>query len=225
MVLVNAYVLKAQESFKGELTYSIDYKYLNKELGKINKEQNKNGLSTDTITYYYSSNGDYASILKKNDTIFTLYKAKDLTLYGFDTSEYVSGLDVRIDLEEKLGNKPQVDLLKDTVKIGNTECQVVRVKWKTGEYKYYFNKNFLKINPSLYKGYEYDQWYNFLLISGALPVKIEKTIYGIITVTLNLEYYENYEVDEEMFKLPKLKEDPTMSQLYLNKKIYTYVEK
>ena len=221
MVLINTYVLKAQNSFEGKLVYSIDYKYLNKELDEINKEQGKNSLTTDTISYYYSPNGDYASIVKKSDTIYTIYKAKDLTLYGLTTGvEYVSGLDVRIDLEEKLGNKPQVDLLKDTVKIGDIECQVVRVKWKTGEYKYYFNKNLLKINPSLYKGYEYDQWYNFLLISGALPVKIEKTTYGIITVTFNLEYYENYKVDKGVFKLPKLEEDPTMSQLYLNKKIY-----
>jgi hypothetical protein len=216
MFLFNDFTLKAQESFKGRLDYSVSYKYLDKKL-------DINNLPVDTVTYFVAPNGDYTSYLKqKDDTIFSLYKAQNLMIYGFG-EEYVTGVDVTIDLEEKLGYKPQVELLPDTVQIGDTKCQVVKVKWRTGEYKYYFNKDLLKINASLYKGYEYDQWYSFLLISGSLPIRIDKITYNIIEVTFNLESYSNYDVDEDMFQLPKLKEEKEMSKIYLNKKIYYIV--
>lgn len=76
----------------------------------------------------------------------------------------------------------------------------------------------MKIDSQLYLGYQHDQWYNYLKISGVLPIAIEKQVNNLYKVTYVLGKYLYYEPDESMFELPEMKEEKSFSNI--NKKIF-----
>lgn len=218
------------QSFEGKLEYGIITEILGDSLLQgiskkklIEKLKSQGEIPIDTLTYIYSAKGDFVSISKYgNIDMISNFVKKDKLLYTFiGDLNIVSAIDVTIDLEEKLGNPPSIKKIDKKEKIGDLECSIVEVKWKTGTYRYYFSDTILKVDPELFKDYKYDQFYEFLKISNSLPVKIEKITNDFFKATYLLNSYTPQKIDKDVFIVPKMKEDKTMSGIYKNKKIFT----
>jgi hypothetical protein len=217
------------QSFEGKLEYIVSTEILGDGMVQgisknklIEKLKSQGEIPVDTLTYIYSAKGDFVSISKYGDIdMITNYIKKDNLLYHFvGDLNIVSAIDVTIDLEEKLGNPPVVTKTDKKEKIGDLECSVVEVKWKTGTYRYYFSDTILKVDPELFKAYNYDQFYEFLKISKSLPVKIEKITKDFYKSTYLLHSYTPQKIDKAVFTIPRMKEDKAMSNIYKNKKIF-----
>jgi hypothetical protein len=214
--------INSQSSFEGYIDYSVKIEVIGDSIfNGINKQQLINKLKeegvlpNDTVTYFYSKTGDYLSIFKVGEvSIVNTYLSSRKLLFTFlGESDIVSAIDVTIDVEEKMGFKPQIKLLENNVRVGNYDCRCVEIIWKSGSYRYYYSPDFLEIDPQLYLGYQYDQWYNYLKISGVLPVAIEKRVNNLYKVTYVLGKYLHYELDKSMFELPEMKEEKSFSNI------------
>lgn len=217
------------QSFEGRLVYQIDYSILGDSLlGGISKNlllenlKLEGNIPTDTITYLYSSKGNYVSVSRYNNVEFiNTYLKKHNLIYTFTGDlSIVTAIDTSIDLEEKNGNKPIIEILDIKEKIGKYECSIVQVRWKAGTYKYYFYEGLLKVNPELFKDYKYDQFYEFLKISKSLPLKIEKQINDFYSITYKLYYYNEEKINYNIFDIPKMEEEKELSEMYPNKRIF-----
>lgn len=217
------------QSFEGKLEYVVNTTTLGDTLingiSKNNLIENlkKQGeIPVDTITYMYTSKGNFLNIYKYKDIgIINTYLQKNNLLYRFvDNSNIVSAIDVSIDLEEILGNKPIITKKEKKEMVGEINCSIVEVAWKTGVYRYHYAEGLLSINPDLFKNYRYDQFYEFLKISHSLPIKIEKQVYSFYKSVYDLKAYNNEYIDQELFVLPKMKENKELSSMQSNKKIF-----
>ena len=180
-------------------------------------------IPNDTVTCIYNKKGDYVSVSKYNGINYIdTYLSKDKLIYKIIADlPIVKAIDVTIDLEEKLGNKPLVTLLEKKETVNDYLCSVIEVKWKTGTYRYYYSDKILKIDYKIYENFNYDQWYNYLKIAGSLPIKIEKEINNLCKTTYIMNFnVEDSKIDNSIFKLPKMKLDKELSELYPNKKIF-----
>jgi len=69
----------------------------------------------------------------------------------------------------------------------------------------------LPVDPSLFSKHIYDGWAEFLKISNALPLKIVKTMKGMMTVTMSLISTKPEVIDEKLFLIPKLVPDKDLN--------------
>lgn len=211
--LVLILVLKGNaQSFEGKVEYVVSTEILGDSLlhgvskkKLVDKLISQGEIPIDTLNYIYSEKGDFVSIWKYgNIDMISNYIKKDNLLYNFvGDLNVVSAIDVTIDLEEKLGNSPVLKELGQKEKVGTLECSIVEVRWKMGTYRYYFSNSILKVDSELFKGYNYDQFYEFLKISNSLPVKIEKITNDFFKSTYLLHSYNTKKVDKSIFTIPK----------------------
>lgn len=219
----------SQSTFEGRLTYYVKNEYLGNEEKRNNFKKliEDATIPSDSIIVFYSKRGDVLSMYKKEDAYY-LEKYNPKTNYLYFINPYIlnfiTAIDVRYDLEETLGSKPMIKLLEEKEYIGDIECSIVEVQWKTGKYRYFFSKDYLKINPEIYINYNYDQWYNYLSISKSLPIKIEKVINNFYRTTFVLHSFSEMDIDDSIFNLPKLKKNKTLSKLYINKVVFDVLE-
>nr|WP_294931138.1 hypothetical protein [uncultured Flavobacterium sp.] len=228
--LVLILVLKGNaQSFEGKVEYVVITEILGDSLFQgvskkelVEKLKSQGEIPIDTLNYIYSEKGDFVSIWKYDDIdMISNYIKKDNLLYNFvGHLNVVSAIDVTMDLEEKLGNPPVLEKLNQKEKIGDLECSIVEVRWKTGTYRYYFSNTILQVDSELFRGYNYDQFYEFLKISNSLPIKIEKITKDFFKSTYLLHSYTKRKVDKTVFTIPKMREDKMMSSIYKNKKIF-----
>jgi len=226
--LLLAFQMNSQ-SFEGKLEYIVTTNILGDSLiNGISKKtlienlKKQGEIPVDTITYMYSGRGNFLNVSKYKDVgIINTYLEKGNLLYRFiDNSNIVSAIDVSIDLEEKLGSKPVVAKKDKKEMVGDINCSIVEVVWKTGIYRYYYSEGLLRINPDFFKSYNYNQFYEFLKISQSLPIKVEMETYNFYKSVYELQAYSNEQIDEELFVLPKMKENKDFSSTYSNKKIF-----
>ncbi len=217
------------QSFEGRLEYLVNSDIVGDSIFNglekkdlINKSIKEGKIPNDTLTYFYSKSGNFLSMSNNEGVDFiTIYLQKNNLIYQFaGESNFVSVVNASIDLEEQLGTAPEMRILEEKEQIGDFNCSIVEVRWKSGVYKYYYSNDILKINPELYKDYNYDQFYQFLKIANSLPLKIEKQINNFYKTTYILYSYTDEKVNEKIFNIPKMKENKELSKVFLNKKIF-----
>jgi hypothetical protein len=208
------------QSFEGTLIYTTDVE-LSPKLEKMGMtkqslidKMNADGSYTDTLYVSYKL-GDYYHKSSNGIKSWLIYKSETNKIYSIQDgikNEICSVIDASIDTEFAYFNKmPSVTKLDTSATVNNIVCDIVRVKWKTGTYDYYFNSSMLKVNPELYSKHIYDGWYDFLKISNSLPIKIVKKGNDIMTVTLTLLSSNNSKIEDEIFTLPELKYDKDLN--------------
>ncbi len=214
-------VTKLVYDVKNEIIGDSVFNGVNKSV-LLDKLKSEGSIPSDTINYFYNKKGDFVSFSSYNNIDFiNTYINKDKLIYLFiGNLNIITAIDVSIDLEEKQGSKPLIKLLDTKETIGDYECSIVEIKWKLGIYRYYFSDKILRIDPNLFKNYNYDQWFNYLKISKSLPIKIEKEINNLLKTTLTLNSYNEQVIDDSVFLLPQMKEDKELGKMYLNKKIF-----
>ena len=208
------------QSFEGTLTYVSDFEVAEnmKKMG-VTKEilidkMKEAGSYSDTIKVSYKQ-GDYYTLLNMSPKSWTIYKADANKIYAMqdgDASDICTVTDASIDLEFTMtGKMPTVEKLDSTVTIDGAACNIVRVRWGSGTYDYFYNSSKLNVNPALFAKHIYDGWADFLGISNSLPVKIVKTTKGMMTITMTLVSSRSETIDEKLFSIPKLVPDKDLN--------------
>lgn len=216
------------QNFEGVLSYSMDFELLDqlKQMG-VTKEvlaekMKKENSFSKTINCSYK-NQNYLIEMIDNGTR-SIYLGEDNTIYTRGKNEdLVVAIDAGIDLENLMfGTKAKIENKETDVVILGKKCNKVVITGKAGVSEYYYNSDFLKIDPELYKNHKYDMWYEFLSISKSLPLRIVKEVKGMMKIKMELINYKEEEIDVENFILPKIKIDEELSKFVptKNQKIY-----
>lgn len=213
-------LLSFGQTYEGTLTYIVDLevseKLINMGMTKqiLLDKMKSEGSWSDTIRTSYKQ-GNYYTLLNNNPKSWSIYKADSNKIYSMqdgEASDLCTVTDASIDLEFTMtGKMPIVEKLDTTVMVDGVSCSIVRVKWKSGIYDYYYNQNKLTIDPSLFSKHTYDGWAEFLKISKALPLKIVKTTNGMMTITMTLISSKAEVIDEKLFSIPKLVPDKDLN--------------
>ena len=212
--------LTFSQSFEGTLVYTTDLD-VSPKLEKMGmtkqsliEKMREDGSWLDTLSisyklgnYYYKSSNNLNSWLLYNSETNKIYSVQDGV-----KNEICSVIDASIDTEFSYTNKmPTVSKLDTSATVNNIECTVVRVKWKSGTYDYYYNSTMLMVNPDFYNHHIYDGWYEFLKISKSLPIKIVKTMNGMMTITQTLITTKKDPIDDKLFVVPNLVSDKDLN--------------
>ncbi len=223
-------ISKAQ-NFEGSITYQLDFELSEKMSSAgitkaimLEKLKSQN-LWWDTITTTYKAGNMYTSLGNSGD--WSVYRADSNKIFTFqktDSANICEVNDASIDLEYTMTGKMPRIIPKDTiVTINNIECQLIRVKWKTGTYDYYFNKEQFKIDPALFSKHVYDGWAEFTKLSGCLPIKIVKTTKGIMSVSMTMVSSKAFKADDKIFTIPTLTKSAELNLVPMpNKQFYSF---
>ena len=220
IIILLTTLLTFGQSYEGTLTYVTDIEVSEKlvKMGMtkqilLDKMKNE-GSWSDTIRTSYKQ-GNYYTLLNNNPKSWAIFRADSNKIYSLqdgEASDICTVTDASIDLEFTMtGEMPKVDKLDTTVNIDGVSCSIVRVKWKSGTYDYYYNQTELKVDGSLYAKHTTDGWAEFLKISNALPRRIVKSVNGMMTITMTLTKSKPEVVDEKLFIIPKLVPDENLN--------------
>jgi len=208
------------QSYEGTLTYVADFEVSEKlvKMGMTKQilldKMKSEGSWSDTIRVSYKQ-GNYYTLLNNNPKSWSIYKSDNNKIYSMqdgEASDICTVTDASIDLEFAMtGKMPTVEKLNTTVVVKGTSFSIVRVKWESGTYDYYYNQTMLTVDASLFAKHTYDGWAKFLKISNSLPLKIVKTTKGMMTVTLTLVSSKIKVIDEKLFSIPKLVPDKNLN--------------
>ena len=209
--------LISQNSFEGVIEYDVKFKMLEgfEKFGVSNDDFIKNlksqGEYFSKVDYYYKG-GNYAFETNlKNNIRKQIYVSKENNIYFFE-NDLVIVSDASIDLETVKGNTPKIQLLDKTELINNIRCNVVKVVWKLGTYYYYYNSEILIVDPNLFKGHNYDQFYRFLEISKSLPIRIVKEVNNLMVTELTLKKFFKKKIMDNVFDIPNLQYDDDLNK-------------
>ena len=215
------------QNFEGSLTYKVELEILPKF--------EKMGMTKETVISKLKEDGSWAETqkisykknlyridLEANSKVWSIYRGDSNRIYTFQQkSDICSVTNASVDLEAGLTKQPpEVTLLDTLFNIGDKQCKIIRVKWKTGYFDYYFNQNYLKFNSEFYENHLYDGWGQYLKIANSLPIKIVKVVNGMMKTTSVLIDVKEEQIDVNLFSLPVLvpidNSDVTLSK---NKKL------
>jgi hypothetical protein len=216
-LLILMSTISHSQNFEGILTYELDIEVSEKmkEMGMSKEvliEKMKESNTFFKFINYTYKNDNYLIEPKKSGTK-SIYRGDVNKIYTIQENEdIIVGTDASIDLQEKMtGKLPKIQNSEENVVINDKPCKKVSVIWDMGTYEYFYNSGYLKANPNLYKNHIYDGWYEFLKISKSLPFKIVKRQMGM-TMTLKLINISETPIEDNIFKLPKMKIDKKMNE-------------
>jgi hypothetical protein len=220
VIFVFVTLLSFGQSFEGVLTYSTDFDVSEKLLKmgltkqKMLDKMKKEGSWSDTIKISYKK-GNYYTLYYNNPKSWSIYKADKNKIYSMqagEASDICTVTDASIDLEFTMtGKMPTINKLDTIVNVNGVNCSIIRVKWNSGIYDYYYNQTKFNVDPILFSNHIFDGWAEFLKISKALPVKIVKTTKGMMTISMTLISSSIEVVDEKIFSIPNLLTDKNLN--------------
>ncbi|MFZ4401091.1 MAG: hypothetical protein ACOYO1_13725 [Bacteroidales bacterium] len=210
------------QSFEGTLTYVSELE-ISPKMAKmgVTKEMlldkmKKEGSWSDTLRTTYKK-GNYLTLLNNDLKSRSIYKSDSNKIYSLqdgDSSDICTVTDASVDLEFSLtGKLPTVEKLDTITIVNGVSCNIIRVKWKSGTYDYYYNSKNLTVNASDFANHIYDGWAEYLKISNALPLKIVKTTKGMMTITMTLVSSQPEVINEKIFSIPTLISDNDLNSV------------
>lgn len=181
------------QTFQGKIIYKNTYE---------SKIPNLTGEQLTTMMggtqEYIIKNGDYKSTTNGTMVQWQLYVQKDNKLYSkianSDTLLYNEG-----------GTNPDevlnVEVKKNAETVLGLPCDEVILTCKSGTQKYYYNSK-LNVDTSLFTGHLFGNWYDYLKVSKALPLKtvVENPQF---TLTSTATEVKDMKLDDKEFQLPE----------------------
>jgi hypothetical protein len=151
--------------------------------------------------------GNYEKIDNSDVQKRIVYKADVNKIYTLQKDfEYVVITDasknnlMKLDLPE-----PSFEKIDTTKVINGHECALLKLTWdKTGTELYYYDKEFLKIDPSHFKNHNYEYLNEILRLTNSYPMEIVKTLSDFITVRMTLVDASEKEINDSQFELPEM---------------------
>ncbi len=217
-LLIITTALNAQ-NFEGTLIYSVDVEPSQRSLdanGMTIDEWKSIGYKVDTVKVFYK-NGFYKSLTipANAENSWVIYRPDSNKLYSFidgEGSDICFVNDAYVDkFAIRSGSLPTIKLLDTIVKFREYDLKMVMVKWDLVTCFYLYSEDHFKTNPNLYRGHLRGGFYEFLKISGSLPIKIIYYYEGLGTNTESLIEFNEGKLTDELFQIPELVEDEELN--------------
>ena len=164
--------------------------------------------STKRAIYFSTINPSYTVEHFYNGNSFVLNDKGDTKTYLYLQSEnkaYEKGWDkdtlYMIDCSKKGKQIFSYSIEKNTDTILGIPCNKLQIRFDGRTSTYFYNENYLKINPKWYKNLTYVNWDTISKIIRSIPLKIiiERSDYRIINT---VESFKEKRVDKNLFKFP-----------------------
>lgn len=212
-LMIFCFSISYGQSFEGALTYKVEFEIKTQKIGnfEITEEQviqkmKSDGDYFDQVTIIIKD-GNYEKTDNSDVQKRIVYKADVNKVYTFQKDfEYVVITDasktnlMKLDLPE-----PSFEKIDTTKIIYGHNCSMLKLAWgKTGTELYYYDNEFLKIDPSLFKNHNYEYLNEVLKLTNSYPIEIVKTLSDFITVRMTLENVTEKEIDDSQFELPEM---------------------
>lgn len=201
------------QNFEGILTYRVERIKIDDKRDSVSKA---NSYDTFTITY---KNGHYREDFISNDKSFHIYLADSNKTFFINLED--STCKIRDESNNDNEQSLQVNLLDTLVKVDKVLCKVVRAKYETGYYDYYFSEDVNPISPQFYSEFVNTGWNKYLAIAKALPIK-KVTIFKTLVPggenkwgwSATLIKTDIKAIDKKLFKLPAMEYDYLLTSIY-----------
>ena len=180
------------QNFQGKIVYQNTYV---SKLPNITSEQFTSMMgSTQT---YIIKGGDYKSSANGTLLQWQIYINKDNKLYNkMSNSETVLWNDGATNPDEVL----KVQVNKGVTEVLGYKCDEVILTCKSGTQKYYFNSK-LGVDIKLFAKHLYGNWYDYLKVAKALPLKLVLDNAQFTLTSIAIEVKE-MKLDDKEFQLP-----------------------
>ncbi|MCL6219624.1 hypothetical protein [Zunongwangia pacifica] len=161
VVVLNSYFLQSQD-FEGMLVYSVSYESKSPD---ITSEQLNSLMGTKQ--WYAIKGGNYKSVFNGDFIKLQIYRSDENRNYSLTAKSDTLYYD---DYSENNDKALSYDIKKNQDTIMGVPCDLITIKAKKSKTSYYFNSSY-KVNPELFKGHNYGNWYYMLSKTKALPLK------------------------------------------------------
>lgn len=180
------------QPFEGKITYQNSYK---SNLPNVTDQQFTSMMGS--AQEYIIKGGNYKSSTNGTMFIWQLYLNSDNKLYSkMSNSETI----LWNDGSENKDSILKVELNKQAVDILGYKCDELILTCKSGVQKYYFNSK-LGVDFSLFSNHLYGNWYDYVKLAKALPLKMVMEAEPFTLTSVAIEVKE-IKIDEKELKLP-----------------------
>jgi hypothetical protein len=93
---------------------------------------------------------------------------------------------------------------EDTMSILGIPCKSMVIKSKIGELVVWYNPEYMKMDPALYKNHVYGHMESILKEIGCLPLRIEHKS-GLVQLQQTLVDYREVKLNKSLFQIPRFK--------------------
>lgn len=180
------------QTFEGEIIYQNTY---TSKLPNITDQQITSMMGS--TQNYIIKGGNYKSSANGTMFLWQLYINKDNKLYNkMSNSEIILWNDGGANPDSVLS----VEVNRGVTDILGYKCDEVILTCVSGIQKYYFNSR-LGVDISLYSGHLYGNWYDYLKVAKALPLKsiIDNAQFTLTSVSTEIK---EIKLDDRVFQLP-----------------------
>jgi hypothetical protein len=181
------------QTFEGKITYQNTYK---SKLPNVTDQQFTSMMGSTQD--YIIKGGNYKSSANGTMFLWQLYINSDNKLYSkMSNSETILWNDGAVNADSVL----KVEMNKQVIDILGYKCDELVLTCKSGVQKYYFNSK-LGVDISLYAKHRYGNWYDYLKVAKALPLKSVIETQQFILTSIATEAKE-MRIDDKELKLPE----------------------
>jgi hypothetical protein len=189
LITTNAFT----QNFEGKIIYQLQYR---SKWPSLKVEDLQSTLGTEHE--YLVKNGNYKTTISPNAMVqWQLYSHQDNKLYNQFTNNPTI---LWYDGAKNTDTVYSYTINKNVVKVAGYDCDELIMRCKRGIMKYYYNAA-IKADPLVYKQHRFGNWYFYLQLTQALPLKYiyELTQYSIEhTATQVLPM----QLEDSLFQLP-----------------------
>jgi hypothetical protein len=180
------------QSFEGKIVYQNLYK---SKLAGVTDDQFTTMLGSKQE--YFIKGGDYRSNSNGSFLQSQLYVNRENKLYSkMANSETFLWNDGAVNTDAVL----KTELNKAAIEILGFKCDELILTCKSGVQKYYFNSK-VAVDPKLFINHKFGNWYDYLLSSKSLPLKIVIDNAQFTMESIAIEVKE-MALEKSVFELP-----------------------
>jgi hypothetical protein len=192
-LLILFYASSIAQNFEGKVNYQNSFK---SKIPNVTDDMLTQMMGT-TVEYNLKE-GNYKTISNGTFLLWQLYVQQDNKLYTkFANSNSIFWNDGAENKDEVL----KIDLNKKALEILGYKCDELVLTCKSGVQKYYFTSKF-KVDPKLFKNHRFGNFYEYVLKSQAVPLKIsiDNIQFSMESVATSVQ---EEEIDDTLFELPE----------------------
>ena len=180
------------QNFEGEIVYQNVYQ---SKIAGLSDEKFTTLMGTEQD--YFIKGANYKSVMNGTLAQWQLYVPGENKLYTkMSNSDSAFWDDAAINPDSVIS----FSLNKAAVKILGYTCDELILNCKSGTQKYYFNTA-LGIDPAKYMKHKYGNWYDYVLNSKSVPLKMEIDNAQFVMVSVAVEIKPST-LDNSIFQLP-----------------------
>lgn len=194
------------QSFEGRISYKVTMG--NPYPEEVSEEEWQNIVKAQVgergymlQNYFYKGAKYFAEIEFGKELGYQAYIPEDDLIYSWakDSEEAIT-----LDSRKQMDEFTEIFEGEGTETIAGVECKSIIVKSVLGSMTIWYNSDYLKMDPALYKGFVYSHWEQIVEKIGCLPLKIKME--GLMgKVTQEAIEFKEEPIDDSKFTIPTFK--------------------